>query len=279
MPEILPHLHEHLARWRLTPDGEPFETISSWLAYVTRDGARAVLKVFKPGSNEAPGARYLTLHKGAGAVRVLESNNDAALIERIAPGTALSTLSAAGRDDEACHIICDTIEKLQSSRVDVGGWPSHAEHLAQFDLYPPVAPLTTAIAARARALFVQLEASERRHVLLHGDLHHDNILLDEGRGWLAIDPKGEVGEIAYELAAALRNPFGDPDHHLSPAELDRRVRIYCERLNLDRRRVLSWCFARNCSAALWYPQHFPEPTRGKGWPAPTLAALALLEAM
>ena len=277
MPAILEHLNRHFAKWRLTLDGEPFETISSWLAYVTRDGQRAVLKVFKPGSNEAPGARYLTLHKGLGAVRVLESDDDAVLIERIAPGTLLASLPAHDRDDEACHIVCDTIEKLQQSRVSPTGWPGHAEHLEQFDLLPAAQPLTAQIAARARAMFVELDASERQRVLLHGDLHHGNILLDGARGWLVIDPKGEVGELAYELAAALRQPLESPQIFLTPEQMDRRVRIYCERLGVDRKRVLGWCFARNCSAALWYADRVPEPERIKFWPSATLAALTLLE--
>ena len=80
-----------------------------------------------------------------------------------------------------------------------------------------------------------------------------------------------------ELAAPLRNPLDDPDQFMSPAQMERRVAIYCERLNLDRQRVLGWCFARNASAALWYAGRTPEPQREKAWPAATLTALKLLE--
>jgi len=274
--EILPNLRPHLHRWRLTLDGAPFQTHSSWLAYVTRDRTRAVLKVFKPGSNEAPSSRYLMLHKGGGTVRVLESDDAAILLERIAPGTPLASLSTAGRDDEACHIICDMIETLQRSAADIAGWPGHDEHLVAFSERRPVAPFTPRIVEQAQAIFLELDRSQPERLLLHGDLHHDNILFDDRHGWLAIDPKGEVGEIAYELAAPLRNPLDDPDRFLSPAQLDRRVQIYCERLRLDRKRVLGWCFARNASAAMWYCDVTPEPARQKAWPAVTLAALELL---
>ena len=248
MPAILEHLERHFAKWRLTLDGEPFETISSWLAYVTRDGQRAVLKVFKPGSNEAPGARYLTLHKGLGAVRVLESDDDAVLIERIAPGTLLATLPTHDRDDEACHIVCDTIEKLQQSRVSPTGWPGHAEHLEQFDLLPAAQPLTAQIAARARAMFVELDASERQRVLLHGDLHHGNILLDGARGWLVIDPKGNVGELEFECASFLHNPTRE---FCEAGHIARRVHIVATRLGLDAERLVRWCFAHGVLSALW----------------------------
>jgi streptomycin 6-kinase len=46
------------------------------------------------------------------------------------------------------------------------------------------------------------------------DLHHYNVLSDSGRGWLAIDPKGLVGEVEYEVGAAIRNPI---DAMASPA--------------------------------------------------------------
>jgi len=271
-------LDSHIANWRLTLDGEPFETHSSWLCFVRRGQDRAVLKVFRPGSDEAPGARFLSLHKGVGTVRVLENDPKAILLERVVPGTRLETLSFTGRDDEATHIICDTIEGLQSCRAGITGWPGHEEQLAEFKRRIAIEPLTTEIAARAQALFLELEASQEHLALLHGDLHHENILFDEERGWLAIDPKGVVGDLAYELAAPLRNPLADPDMFMTPAQMDRRVGIYCERFELDRRRVLGWCFARNAIAALWYADRTPEPKRDKAWPAATLAALTLLDA-
>jgi streptomycin 6-kinase len=273
---VIAHLQPHISLWHLTVDGVPFETHSSWLAFMTRGAERAVLKVFKPGSDEAAGARYLERHRGHGAARVLESDDGAVLIERLAPGTQLTALPLAGRDDEATHVICDVIERLQGAKADPGGWPGHTLHFDEFEKSHPVDPLTPQIVARAKAVFAELEASQPQRVLLHGDLHHENILLDDMRGWLAIDPKGEIGEIAYELAAPLRKPLENAAHFVSAAQMDRRVRISCERLGLDRQRVLGWCFARNCSAALWYAGRTPEPRRDAAWPAATLTALHLL---
>ena len=59
--------------------------------------------------------------------------------------------------------------------------------------------------------FTSLASSQRRPRLLHGDLQHYNILFDTNRGWLAIDPKGVVGEVEYEIGAVLRNPAESPD--------------------------------------------------------------------
>ena len=43
-------------------------------------------------------------------------------------------------------------------------------------------------------------------MLLHGDLHHDNILTATREPYLAIDPKGLVGNRAYDVTAAMLNP-------------------------------------------------------------------------
>ncbi|MER3425515.1 MAG: hypothetical protein C4293_22035, partial [Nitrospiraceae bacterium] len=44
-------------------------------------------------------------------------------------------------------------------------------------------------------------------------------------GWLAIDPKGVLGEPAYEIGAVLRNPTENPVLFAIRSIIDRRVRI------------------------------------------------------
>ncbi len=51
----------------------------------------------------------------------------------------------------------------------------------------------------------ELLLSQGEPVLLHGDLHHYNLLQHQDT-WLAIDPKGVVGEREFEIGAFLRNP-------------------------------------------------------------------------
>jgi streptomycin 6-kinase len=260
-------------RWRFIPEGAPFETHSSWLRHGARDGAPCILKIYKPGSDEAVGAHFLRLHEGCGVARVLVSADDAVLLERALPGTALDTLCAQGRDDEATHILCDTVERLQSARASTAGWPAVESKSAQFARYKPSGRITQAVIDRAAETFRSLAESQRDPVLLHGDLHHENVLRDDARGWLAIDPKGIVADLAYEFAAPLRNP---DLLSVTPERLDARVNIICARLKLDRRRVLGWAFARNTLVALWVRQN-PQPY-GEGFAQAALSAMALLEA-
>src|SRR5204863_7654883 len=100
-------------------------------------------------------------------------------------------------------------------------------------------------------VFSHLCASQRRPRLLHGDLQHYNVLSDSSRGWVAIDPKGSVGELEYEIGAVLRNPVERPEFFLASATIERRLKQFSNKLNLDFERMLAWSFAQAVLSAIW----------------------------
>jgi streptomycin 6-kinase len=115
---------------------------------------------------------------------------------------------------------------------------------------------------RAISCFQDLASSQGPRRLLHGDLHHHNILFDDRRGWVAIDPKGVIGESAYEIGAALRNPTSDPAVFAVPSIIKRRISIVSERLALDPDRILRWAFAQGVLSAVWRVADGRDPRRG-----------------
>jgi streptomycin 6-kinase len=94
-------------------------------------------------------------------------------------------------------------------------------------------------------------ASQRLPRLLHGDLQHYNVLFDSHRGWLAIDPKGVIGELEYEVGAALRNPYENPQLFISRSTIERRLEQFTNQLNLNYERTLRWGFAQAVLSAIW----------------------------
>jgi streptomycin 6-kinase len=83
-------------------------------------------------------------------------------------------------------------------------------------------------------------------------MHHENILSAGREAWLAIDPKGVVGEPAYETGALLRNPVGQPLQEPDPVQvIARRVDVLAEVLGMDRQRLLGWGLAQAVLAAWW----------------------------
>ena len=241
------HLDTYVAKWRLTLDGEPFETHSSWLRFVRRGQHRAVLKVYKPGSDETRSADILR-HWGERAVRVYESDANAMVVERIRPGVPLSALTA-NDDDGATNVWCDVVAGLHV-RPAPEEWKTLFTCGRSYNKpYPKHPILTRDLFERGKHAFFELcETQGPRRVLLHSDLHHDNILRDDKRGWLVIDPKGYAGELEFEAASFLHNPTAA---FRTAKQLERRTRIIAARLGLNEERLIRWCFAHGILSALW----------------------------
>jgi streptomycin 6-kinase len=113
-------------------------------------------------------------------------------------------------------------------------------------------------------VFLHLCASQSAPRLLHGDLHHGNVLLDANRGWLAIDPKGAIGEIEFEFGAALRNPCERPELFTAETTIERRVARYSNGQR-NAGRILGWAFAQAVLATLWELEDSQRLEAGKGW--------------
>jgi streptomycin 6-kinase len=243
----LAHLSGQIAKWRLTPDGEPFETRSSWLCFVQCGGRPAVLKVYKPNSDETRGADILR-HWGERAVRVYAADETAMVAERIVPAMPLSTLTADD-DDRATHVWCDTVSGLHVAPAPKG-WKTSFDCGRSYNKpCPEHSVLTRDHFERGKRVFFELcESQSDKRFLLHGDLHHDNVLNDRDRGWLVIDPKGYAGELELETASFLHNPARE---FRTAAVLERRARILSDRLGLNQNRIMRWCFAHGVLSALW----------------------------
>ena len=246
----------HLELWQLVAEGEPFETNAALLLYVRKGSLPAVLKIPKGVDAEEHLNPAALAHYGdRAAVRVLERDEHAFLMERARPGTELTSLALNGRDDEATNVFCDVIEALHTKPPPPGNWKS-LERLAKGfarnrERAHERSLLSDDLIDRAETMFLELCRSQSEQFLLHGDLHHANILKDSKRGWLVIDPKGVPGEIAYEMASLLHNPIPHFEMIADAKIMERRVRILSDRLRLDPNRILRWCFAKDVLGHLW----------------------------
>jgi streptomycin 6-kinase len=136
---------------------------------------------------------------GDGAARVLARANDAFLLERAEGFASLADMARDGRDDEACRVLCAVADRLHASRpkpppelVPLPHW---------FRELQPAAAIHGGILARCAEVAQALLAEPREVGVLHGDLHHGNVLDFGVRGWLAIDPKGVAAEHLIWLTA------------------------------------------------------------------------------
>ncbi|MFZ0062670.1 MAG: aminoglycoside phosphotransferase family protein [Pyrinomonadaceae bacterium] len=241
----------HAGQWQVTID-KTFETESSLLAFGVRREAPVVLKISKSFSDEWHSGDILRAFAGDGMVRVYESEDGAVLLEQLTPGNQLVELVRDGDDERATGILADVMKQI-ANHAAPAGCPSVLDWARGFDRYLNTADkqVPAALVHKAQQLYLSLATSSSRTMLLHGDLHHYNVLFDVKRGWVAIDPKGVVGELEYEVGAILRNPWEQANSFASRPEVERRLRILSDALQLDYRRSLQWSFAQAVLSAIW----------------------------
>ncbi len=217
-----------------------------------RNTAPVVLKVSKHSSDEWNSGSILRAFDDDGAVGVFEFEPGAVLLERLIPGNDLVKMVREGNDETATQILGEVMGKM-SNHTPPDSCPTILDWARGFDRYLKTndSQVPAGLVHEAHQLFRNLATSSTRTMLLHGDLHHYNILFDAHRGWLAIDPKGVVGELEYEVGAIIRNPIELPDVFLSPEVIERRLRTITDALQLDYQRALQWAFAQAVLSAIW----------------------------
>ncbi len=254
LPGILAACEE---RWGVKI-GPPVENLSfNYVAPALRaDGTEAMVKVGL--TDEFPSQPEALRHfGGCGMVQLLayDEQNAAMLMERLRPGISLR---AVEKDEAAISAAAEVMRKIWK--------PLPPEHFP----FPTVAdwgrgfarlrrqynggsgPFPPAIFDRAEKLYAELCASMATPVLLHGDLHQDNILAAEREAWLAVDPKGVIGEPVYETGALLRNFWPDILSVANPkALMARRIDQLAAELSFERERIYDWAFAQAVLSVIW----------------------------
>ncbi len=272
----LPSLLSTLAEaWSLTVL-PPFPNLTyNYVAPAIReDGKPVILKVGVPNPELATEIAALHLFDGRGCAQLLASDETrgALLIERLLPGTPLRDLEP---DDRTVSIAAEVMQRIWRPAPDEHPFPTTTmwgEGFARMRhaFAGGSGPFPPALADAAERLYAELDASGAAPVVLHGDLHQDNILAAHRAPWLAIDPKGVVGEPAYEVGALLRNPPSWRTRGELVRIMARRVDLLAEALGFERERIAGWGLAQAVLSAWWsYEDH------GRGWEEAITCAEAL----
>ena len=188
---------------------------------------------------------------GHGCINLLAYNVElgALLLQNVTPGTSLKTLFP-NQDAQAVKIISNVITNLQCAPV-----PGHGEFQTVSDWLKTLEKnwdIPQKYIEKARNLSKQLLATTTKQVLLHGDLHHDNILLCEQTQWIAIDPKGVIGDPVYEVGASIRNPIPELLENSDAKNIiQNRINLFANLLNFDYKRIYDWSYVQAVLSACW----------------------------
>lgn len=245
-------VEERVRDWGVSVESS-LETHSSFVAFGRRGNRPVVLKVIRQPGDEWRCGEVLDAFGGRGVVRIYEYVEGAVLLERLTPGTPLAVMALGGRDEEATQILAEVIRRMSHPAVRSNAFVTARDWGRGFQRYLASGDkqIPPGLVEQAQHIYLRLCASQRGVRLLHGDLQHYNVLFDDDRGWLAIDPKGVVGEVEYEVGAALRNPYERPEMFASSEAVERRIARYEAELKLDPERALAWGFAQAVLSAIW----------------------------
>ncbi|WP_416983184.1 aminoglycoside phosphotransferase family protein [Streptomyces sp. T028] len=220
----------------------------------------AVLKVSfpHPGNVHEPDA--FAAWGGRGAVRLLARDDGrfAMLLERVRS----SSLAEVEDIDEVAVVAGRVSRRLAVAAP--GGLPRLRDMAGEWEQQLlvdagelrhslPAATLDAALAT------VRELGADQPGLLVHGDLHARNILRADREPWLAVDPKGWVGDPAYDAgtllkALSLRLLALDDPHDVREAA-HRILDLFADAAGLDRERVGRWAQFQIVQACFWGRRH------------------------
>lgn len=241
-------------RWQfkvLQPFGLSYNFV---VPVILEDGSHAVLKLCIPGKdclNEINALRYYE-DKDTGMCRLIDSVKEAGilLLERLVPGYHLGSVK---NDEEAVRIAASIILKMkqkkgyhQFSFPSVEGFDAELIKIRDHQ-WNGSSPFSEKLLSRVRAILHDLLSSQKNTYLLHGDLHHENILAADG-GWKLVDPKGITGETEYEIIPFVINNL--PDQNMKEA-IDDRIRKFGAEMDINIERAYAWGLCHSLLATWW----------------------------
>jgi streptomycin 6-kinase len=232
LPDILAQCR---AKWGLSV-GTPSATMSlNYLEFtVTAAGEPVALKVGVPHGELYTEMEALTLYKGRRAVRLLDADRElgALLLQRLQPGTLLWQLGDNAQETRIAASIMGELHvptPVTHRMPAFSRWVRRAFRLTRAE-WDPQERMPRDLLNKAERVFAEIERTAARTVVLHGDLHHENILYDDDLGWTAIDPKGVVGAPILEVGRFLQNQL---PARLSPERREALVRERVEILSAE----------------------------------------------
>ena len=244
-------LEEVVEQWGLTLGAVYDGGMTAYVARATTaDGTPAVLKVQWPHREAEHEAEALRVWDGHGAVRLLahDPERHALLLERAEPGDRLT----ASPLDEAVGVIIGLVRELAVPVTEpftpladeAAHWGASLPH----EWEAAGRPFESSLVDTAVGLLEDLAPTQGTQVLVHQDLHADNVVAAQRAPWLAIDPKPLAGEIEFAIAPLVRDFSLGHDRSAVRHRFDRA----CDELDLDADRARGWCVAQTVA---WAPDN------------------------
>lgn len=265
LPNIISEIEEN---WSIKA-GKHFRNLSyNYVANASlADGKSAVLKIALPLNDvEIYGeAAYLKTLNGEGAVRLIEFDRErqTVLLERLAPGANLKSVCKKYKS-EAVYIAIRVLKRILRPVPDspkdfirLDNWFDGLKR-ARGTNFPQD------YAATALDFYNELSSDMKNIFLLHGDLHHDNILSANRESFLVIDPKGIIGHIGYDIGVFLNNHHDWLEWNTRlEGKLDQAIVEFADAFELEQHTIRKWAFCQMVLSWWWMFDEMPSAFGGE----------------
>lgn len=276
----LPDLLDQCSRkWGVTFESSVQKFSYNYVCNVTRkNGENAIVKLGYPGEKEVSTEMdALTIFDGTCSVRILEKDQKlgAMLLERIQPGYTITSLLRSDPEQATtimASLIRDTPKPIprEHSFPEVKDWMHACSNVRKLPAAKDISFMK--ILDRTENIFNELDASSTHKLVLHGDIHHENVLYSEERGWVTIDPKGIIGDPAFNAARFLRNPkglFSENPEKIAPWLIEKVANI----LNQSAKHLAGWAYIDSVLGQCWRIEN------GQNYEKDTILYLETLESI
>jgi streptomycin 6-kinase len=258
----LPTILEALAAsWQLTSMTPVDNMTFNYVAKAIFKNQLVVLKVSFDEASIMDEKKALNYFDGNASIRLIDYNQQyhALLLQQAVPGTTLKSFYPMEVEFVMdCYV--RTMQELHNKPFPtkhdfrhISDWLKAIDKAMSDSI--PKELLNKAIHLKNKLL-----SSPSKQFVLHGDLHHDNILKD-GDDWLAIDPKGIIGEAAFEIAAFdFISNREMADRQDIKKLFDARIELISNQSDLDYQRIKDWVFVRLILSAVWSIEDNCDPS-------------------
>jgi len=201
-------LEKYTEKWKLSDlSFMPTNTVNLLFACKSEAYGATVLKMCIPGPEVATEINCIRAYDGQGYIKLRDFSyeDDLLLLERILPGNQMWAITdyrvrarlMAQRINSLPFLECERgeyptyrswMERIHKKLTDMGGLDDVIFYLNE-----------------ALCIYDELKRVYDRSCLLHGDMHQENLLLNQSGEYTIIDPKGVVDDPVMETARFLMN--------------------------------------------------------------------------
>ncbi|GIN71967.1 hypothetical protein J14TS2_24420 [Bacillus sp. J14TS2] len=253
--KVLRDIEVYADKWNLTS----FQFIPSYSANLvfkcySDNLGNAVLKIGNPSFGEIFKEFYtLSEYNGKRFCRVFKDDikNGVILEERVQPGQPLRAEKSL---DKRLAIFCSLYKGLHIPPTQEDIYPTYIEWVDRITDYMSRRNDCQELYGhmkKAREICSSLSALYSQKVLLHGDFHHDNILLGKDSEYVIIDPKGVIGDPVFDVSRFILNEFDDEKDEATYKKINHIIHFFEKELHIPEKIIRQCLYVETVMGVCW----------------------------